>query len=138
VDASDRIAGIQGTKNTFDSLNDLSAAQVAALGLDAPVSSRLAASSCVAPDNSDAAAAAAGVADLLARLTATRATLLDTLAHLDADISSRLATASYVAQDNAGIASLSASMAVANAGITTANTTLTDVSSDVATAKGGI
>jgi hypothetical protein len=108
VDANNRIAGIQGAKNTLDSLNDLSSAEVTALGLDAPVSSRLAASSYVAPDNAGIADTGAGVADLLARLTSTRAALLDALAHLDADVSSRLSTAGYMAPDNAGIAAVQA------------------------------
>jgi len=157
VDASNRIAGIQGTKNTLDSLHDLSAAQVenavldadvathhttsgsagerinasgsagdpwaaalpggygagtaghlVAANLDASVSSRLAASSYTAPDNADAASAATGVADLLARLTAPRATLLDSLDHLDADVSSRLPTGGFIAPDNAAIAAIQA------------------------------
>ena len=121
VNASNFIAGIAGTKNTLDSLHDLSTADVAATlasgGLDAPVSSRLAAASYIAPDNSDAAAAAAGVADLLARLTSARAALLDSLSHLDADVSSRLAAAGYVAPDNAGIASIETGIASIGTGV---------------------
>lgn len=60
------------------------------VNLDAAISSRLAAASYAAPDN-------AGIAALVARVTAARATLLDNLVALDAAISSRAAAVDLTA-----------------------------------------
>src|ERR1044072_3581908 len=56
VDGSNRISGFQGTKTTLGAMNDVATAQITAPGLDAPVSSRLAAGSYTAPNNSGIAA----------------------------------------------------------------------------------
>lgn len=74
VDASNRIAGIQGTKNTLDALNDVTAAAVRA-EMDA--------------NSADLNAIVLYVDELESRLTAARALLLDNLANLDAAVSSR-------------------------------------------------
>lgn len=72
--------------------------------LDADVSSR----------STYAGADTAGTTTLLARLTSTRAGLLD---NLDAAISSRLAASSYTAPDNADIATLIARLTATRAGL---------------------
>jgi hypothetical protein len=58
VDVNNRIAGIQGTKNTLDNLNDIVAPDLSLL--DVAVSSRLASGSFVAPNNS-------GITDIKAK-----------------------------------------------------------------------
>jgi hypothetical protein len=68
--------------------------------LDVAVSSRLATSAYIAPDNATIGITSAGVVSLLTLLTAARALKLD---NLDAAISTRLAGAAYTAPDNAGI-----------------------------------
>lgn len=97
VDANNYVAGIQGTKNQLDDLNDLADGVTVATN----------------NDKTGYALSSAGVQAIWDALTSALTTvnsigkrLVD---NIDAAISSRLATAGYTAPDNAGIAAIKAS-----------------------------
>lgn len=95
----DQLAEIEGETDGIAAIptNPLLTTDSRLNNLDATISSRLATSGYTAPDNADIATILTDVGNLLTRLTATRAALMDNLVNLDAAISSRLATAGYTA-----------------------------------------
>ncbi len=109
VNAGNLIAGIQGTKNTFDSLNDLSALQAENAVLDADVAAHHTTSGSAGQQIHTSASAGYPWSTALpgAYASGTAGNIIGI--NLDMAVSSRLGAGSYVAPDNAGISAIKAS-----------------------------